>query len=36
MGEGKYDPGHFGVRHKLGRVLEGEELERRKRELMVE
>ncbi len=34
MGEGAYDPGHFGVRHKLGRILEGDELERRKAELM--
>ena len=33
MDEGAYDPGHYGVRHKLGRRLTGEEFEQRKREL---
>lgn len=33
MGEGKYDPGHFGVPHKMMRTLTDEELAKRKAEL---
>lgn len=33
MGEGRQDPGHFGVPHKMMRTLTGDELAARKAEL---